>query len=282
MTDLSGSHVLITGAASGIGRSLARFCARHASSVILWDIDGRALEEAAVEISAEGGQAHPYTVDVSNREAVYSAASTVRKEVGDVRILVNNAGVVTGKSFLDCSDSEIQKTMEVNSLAHFWTVKAFLPSMIEADGGHIVTIASAAGLMGVARLADYSSSKFANVGFHEALQQELRLRNSPIRMTLVCPYFINTGMFEGVRTRIPFLLPILGQEKVAKRIYKAIRSNRKRLFMPWLVYTVGPLRIFPVVVFNLVADILGVHHTMDAFLGRTDPARSEPGARHES
>jgi len=77
---------------------------------------------------------------------IYEAATLVKKDVGDVDILVNNAGIVSGKSFLECSDSQIDRTMKVNILAHFWTVKAFLPKMVERNSGHVVSIASSAGV----------------------------------------------------------------------------------------------------------------------------------------
>ena len=89
--------------------------------------------------------------------------------VGDVTMVINNAGVVSGRPLIQCSDESIQRTFDVNVLAHFWIIKAFLPAMIEKNSGHIVNIASAAGLVGAAGLVDYCSSKFAAVGLHESL-----------------------------------------------------------------------------------------------------------------
>ena len=82
------------------------------------------------------------------------------------------------------------------------TVKAFLPEMISRDRGHIVTVSSSAGMFGVTGLSDYCSSKFAAVGFHESVRAELcALSKTGVEMTLVCPYVINTGMFDGVKSR---------------------------------------------------------------------------------
>ena len=119
--------------------------------------------------------------------------------------------MVSGKRFLDCSDDEIRRTMAVNTMAHFWTVKAFLPEMIARDSGHVVTVASAAGTIGVSRLADYCASKFAAVGFDESLRVELGQIAPGVVTTVICPFFITTGMFDGVRTRVPWLLPILDE-----------------------------------------------------------------------
>merc|ERR1711962_965727 len=118
-------------------------------------------EETAEQIRENGGKAYEYTVDISDSEEVYQAGLKVKRDVGNVTILVNNAGIVTGKPFLECPDHMIKKTMDVNINAHFWTLKAFLPSMIANNKGHIVNVASLAGLFGMRNLVDYSTSQFA-------------------------------------------------------------------------------------------------------------------------
>ena len=122
---------------------------------------------------------------------------------------------MSGKDFLELPDDKIEATFDINVLSLFWTGKAFLPSMIQRNRGHIVTIASASGLIGVARLADYASSKWAAVGFDESLRAELSKVAPGVMTTVVCPFYINTGMFRGVRSRFPFLLPILEEDDVA-------------------------------------------------------------------
>jgi len=97
--------------------------------------------------------------------------------------------------------------MMVNAEAHFWTVKEFLPSMMERNSGHIVAIASMAGVVGYPGLADYCASKFAAYGFNESLRMEMKLLKKNIPCTTICPAFINTGMFAGVKTTN--LLPLL-------------------------------------------------------------------------
>ena len=119
-------------------------------------------EETAAFIRKQGGTAASYQVDVTNRQQVYDIAKKVTNEMGEVTILVNNAGIVSGKKIFDPenNDSYMEKTVQVNTIAHFWTVKAFLPAMIRNNHGHFVTIASSAGLVGVNGLADYCASKF--------------------------------------------------------------------------------------------------------------------------
>jgi all-trans-retinol dehydrogenase (NAD+) len=158
--------------------------------------------------------------------------------------------------------------MAVNVLAHFWTVKAFLPDMVASNSGHIVTIASAGGIVGVAGLVDYSASKFASFGFDESLRAELKKQGLNIHTTVVCPYFIGGEMFAGVKTRFSLLLPILDAERVSGRIVNAIASRRKRLVTPPLVYCTWLLRILPTSIFDWLATFLGINSAMDEFRGR--------------
>lgn len=265
MTDINGKRALVTGAASGIGRVLATHLANAGARLVLWDIDDEALSQFCTELVEAGFVADMYTCDLTRREEVSAVAAQTLAQGGPVDILVNNAGIVSGKSLLELSDREIEQTFEVNTLALFWTVRAFLPSMLERDSGHIVTVASAAGFAGTAKLTDYCSSKFAAVGFDEALRLELQQMNSRVITTVVCPYFVNTGMFDGAKTRFSWLLPILNPELVARRVVKAISKNRRRLVMPWFVYTVWPSRLLPVRWFDALMAFFGVSRSMEEF-----------------
>jgi all-trans-retinol dehydrogenase (NAD+) len=269
MTDFARKNILITGGASGIGRQMALRMAREGGNLILWDIHEANLDKARREVGdVAGREVHGYVCDVSDREAVYATAEKVRQEVGPVDILVNNAGVVSGKPFLDLPDEKIETTFKVNVLGLFWVTKAFLPYMVERNAGHVVNIASSAGFVGVSRLTDYSASKFAAVGFDESLRNELRRVAPKVKTTVVCPFFIDTGMFAGAKTRFSFLLPILKEVEVADAVVKAVRADRARLMMPPMVYLVPPLRLLPLKVFDAVADVLGVNVSMDEFVGR--------------
>lgn len=272
MTSFQGRSVLITGGAGGIGRHMALKMARQGAAPILWDICADSLRRAADEVQgATGRPVHKYLCDISDRDAVAATASQVKRDVGPVHILVNNAGVVAGKTLLELSNQEIERTITVNTMALFWTCRAFLPDMIADNSGHVVTIASAAGMIGVARLVDYCTSKWAAVGFDESLRMELRGTAPNVKTTVVCPYYVDTGMFRGVRTRFPWLLPILDEGAVAERIVRAIASNRARLAMPWIVRLIPPMRTLPVSLFDAIADFLGINRSMDAFAGRKDP-----------
>jgi all-trans-retinol dehydrogenase (NAD+) len=273
MTDFREKNVLITGAGSGIGQLLAGKIADRGARVILWDIDGAALAEVGREIEGRGHRVGTYRCDVSDAAAIEATARRVLDDWGSVDVLINNAGIVTGKPILESEDAEIRRTFDINTLAHFWTVRAFLPGMLERGNGHIVTVASAGGLVAAPRLSDYSASKFAAVGFDEALRMELASAGNDIKTTVVCPYYVSTGMFEGVKTRFSWLLPILEPDYVADRIVKAIRKNRRRLLMPRFVYTALPLRVLPVPWFDALIGFFGVSRSMDEFTGHGDAAR---------
>lgn len=137
-------------------------------------------------------------------------------------LLINNAGIVSGKTTLELSDSMIQRTMDVNTISHLYTIKEFLPEMIAKKKGHIVSIASMAGHVSLPGLSDYCASKFGAVAIDEALRLELKKNGhySYIKTTCICPYFIDTGMFNGAKTAFPMY--ILSPDEVVTRIIYAI------------------------------------------------------------
>jgi len=264
-TRLSGATLLVTGGGNGLGRRLALGAAARGSRVVIWDVDAARGAAVRDEIRAAGGSAEAQAVDVTDISAV-KAASTV---AGPVDIVVNNAGVVSGRRLLDATDQDIERTMQVNVMSLYWVTRAFLGGMAGRGRGTVVTIASAAALVGVARQTDYSASKFAAFGFDESLRAELRAARTGINTLVVCPYYIDTGMFDGVRTRWPRLLPILREEQVANQVLDAIEAGRRKLFLPPVVNLLPVLRILPVGAFDRLMDVLGVNRTMDNFTGRS-------------
>lgn len=229
--ELKGELALITGGGSGLGRLLALRLAKLGVNIIIWDINQTGIDETIDMVRNNGGTCLGYRVDISKKEEVYKAADVLRKDAGDVTLLINNAGVVSGRALLDTPDHLIERSFNVNVLAHFWTTKAFLPAMLEKDHGHIVTIASLAGHVGITKLVDYCSSKFAAVGFDEAIRLELEnLGSQNVLTTCICPFFIqSTGMFEDVNAR---WVPTLTSEDVADRVVVAIQNKEKVAVLP--------------------------------------------------
>lgn len=268
MTDLKNKNVLITGCASGIGRLMAQKAAVRGANVILWDINAEGLDRLASQLRSWGYSAHCYQCDLSDRDNIQRVARQVLGDHGAVDVLINNAGIVSGRPFLEISDDEIERTFQINTMALFWTSRAFLPAMLAKGSGHLVTIASAAGILGAPKLSDYAASKFAAVGLDEVLRMELAQSGTAIQTTVVCPFYIDTGMFKGVRTRFSWILPILKPENVADEVINAIEKNHHRVLLPSGVYLLYPLRLLPVTLFDRVMDLLGVHATTEQFVGR--------------
>ena len=222
--ELSGKTALVTGGASGIGKAFAKRLLRGGARVALWDLDPAAAEAARKELSTFG-EVRAYGVDVTDRAQVAAAAERLLSELGELDLLDNNAGVVFGGDFLSVPEEKLLKTVEVNLNGTLWCTRAFLPGMLRRGSGHLVMMASAAGLLGVPGMAVYSASKHAVIGFAESLRLELRNAGKPgIGITIVCPSFVSTGMFEGAR---PPGSPWVSQA-LAGKIFEAVTGTALR------------------------------------------------------
>lgn len=194
---VAGEIVLITGAGHGIGREFALEMSKLGATCVLWDVNKENNEKTAKDINASGGKAYAYVCDVRSYEDVSQKAGEIRKDVGDVSILINNAGILNGGWLMDLKEADIRRTFEVNTLAHFWTVKEFLPGMIKKQKGHILNVVSMAGFSGNALLTDYSASKWAAQGFSESLREELTVGGyEGINVTTLNPMFVTTGLIK--------------------------------------------------------------------------------------
>ncbi|MCA9949846.1 MAG: SDR family oxidoreductase [Anaerolineales bacterium] len=268
MSKLGDKNVLITGAASGIGRLMAHKISAHGAHIIAWDINAAGLEALRSELEAKDRKISTYVCNIAERETIYATAQQVLDSHQVVDVLINNAGIVQGKSILEASDEAIIRTFDVNTLSLFWMTRAFMPAMITKGSGHIVTVASAGGIVGTAKLTDYCASKFGAVGFDESLRLEMQRQKLNIKTTVVCPFYIDTGMFAGVKSRFGWFLPILKPENVADKVVKAIQRNDQRAILPWTVKLIYPLRLLPVGLADGIMGIIGINRTMDDFTGR--------------
>jgi len=259
MKSYTGELVFITGGAHGIGLSLARIYHAKGARVVVVDINEDNLQKLREELP----DVEAHLCDITNREMVYSTAHKILKKWGAPYLVLNNAGVVENSSFLDCSDELLERTMNVNIISHFWVLKAFLPSMLERGRGHVCQIASAAGLMGVPGMAAYCGSKHAVIGFSKSLKQEVdRLSHGKIKFTIVCPSFINTGMFDGVKPAR--LTPLLDQEEIASIIFEAVDKNRTMVLEPFMVKILPALvALLPTRIFEWVARVFQVDQAME-------------------
>lgn len=259
-------NILITGAASGIGRLMAIELAKlRPSSLILIDVNQEALSELTQSLEVK---VYPYAFDLQNTELIKDMFMELKNQGINVDILINNAGIIVGKNFEDHTHEHIDSTMNINTGALMHLALESLQMMKIKKEGHIVNIASAAALVSNPGMSVYCASKWAVVGWSDSLRLEMEQTYPDIKVTTVLPYYINTGMFDGVSSPI---IPILKPEYVVKKILKAVEKNKIFLRMPFLINFVPFLKgVLPVRVFDIVAEkVFGIYHSMKTFKGRS-------------
>jgi all-trans-retinol dehydrogenase (NAD+) len=272
---VAGTRILITGAAMGMGRLYAeRAVAEGAETVILWDINKAALSETtkALRVHADNSQEIvPMLVDIGQRTAIEKAAAEVIKNHGGVDIIINNAGVVRGTYFWEHeNERDTEFIMKINALAPMFITHEFLKGMIDGKRpSRIVNIASAAGTLSNPKMSVYASSKWALIGWSDSVRLELKQQGfDNVKVTTVCPSYISTGMFEGVKG--PLMTPLMQPDYVVNRVWHSMRAGKPMLMLPWTVHLSKVLKgILPQSWFDAIAgNIFGVYNTMDKFTGR--------------
>lgn len=272
--NLKGKTVLITGGASGIGRIMGRICLeKGAGNLVVWDVNPDNVRKTEAEL-ADPARVHSYLVNCADAEAVAEAYRKVTGEVGDVDVLINCAGIVRGNNTFDKQTvKDIDLTMDINATAPMLVALQALPDMIKRDSGCICNIASAAGMLGVPKMSVYCASKWAVIGWTESMRIELKLAKSRVKVLSVAPYFINTGMFDGVQSKI---FPILKPEDVASKVIRAIEKGKNFKGIPFPYHFIRFWQgILPIAVFDFIfGKCFGVYSVMDHFTGRK--AESKP------
>ncbi len=268
MSQIREKTVLITGGASGIGLLMGRILLREgAGCLIIWDKREDALQEAVSSLKAQGYQVLGYAVDLSDTTQMLRTLQEMQQASLHIDILINNAGIVVGKEFTDHSTADIERTMQVNALAPMLLTRSLLPKMIQQGSGHIINIASAAGMVANPKMSVYCASKWSLIGWSDSLRIELAMARTGVQVTTVTPYYINTGMFEGVRSP---LIPISDPLKAAERIVGGIRKNRMFVRLPAIIYLLPLIKgLLPARWFDLViGKWMGIYRSMEHFKGR--------------
>jgi short-subunit dehydrogenase len=280
MRTLDGTRILITGAASGIGRAMAERFTAAGALVLLTDVDDVQLARTAESMMKAGRDVRAYHLDVTDPDEIQAVRDTIHADVGVIDVLVNNAGVVFGGPFLDVPLDLHRTTVDVNVLGPVMLTHAFLPDLIARPEAHLVNIASMVGLVGAPGASTYAASKWAVLGLSESLELELRRQgHGHVHVTTVCPSLIRTSLFAGAG---PIrLIPWLTPDRVADLVAGAILRDAPTLRVPFMVKLVPALRAaLPHRTFNALIEALGGTTVMDSWTGRQQGTTSERDAAY--
>lgn len=274
MKDLKNKKVLITGGARGIGKQIALEFARQGADIIICDSDKSFFNKTEFkknrkEIEDIGASCYGFYLDVTKYEDIVRERRSILDLVGKIDVLVNNAGVVFGGNFLEVPIEKHRLTYDVNTYGIINMLHVFLQDLIDQPTAHIVNISSASGFVPLPGGSTYASSKAAVTSLSESLNIELKREgNQHVGMTIVCPGYVQTGMFDGVKG--PILVPILTPEKLAKKIVKAVQKNKRFVLEPTFIKFLPFIKgVFPQFVLDLFCHAMGVNRSMDLWKGHS-------------
>lgn len=249
--------VVITGASSGIGRASALAFARRGAKLVIAARRAALLEEVARDCRALGVECRTVVADVSRREECLRLIDTA----GRVDILVNNAGFAVFDAIELAKPGDLESMMQTNYFGMVWCTQAVLPQMLERHSGTIVNVASIAGLMGYARMGGYCATKFAMVGFSEALRDEVI--HHGVRVAMICPATTDTSFFvKAERGKMPGasrLILAVKPERVARAVCDAAEDGRYRRIIPFTAgMFIGLKEVFPRLAHALFRRVSGL------------------------
>ena len=274
--NLKNKTVLITGGAKGIGLATAKRILEQGSMVILWDFDQESLHETTKNFHNKGFEVFSQVCDVTNKEQIYENARIIDEKFGGIDILINNAGTVYTGYMLDRSDEELENLINVNFTSMIYTIRAFMPKMLEKNSGHIINISSASSLTGAPKLAVYAATKWAVAGLTESLRLEVqKMGKNGVKFSSIHPNFLKKGLFEG--TKLNFIGQLLApgvksHDQVAKVIVnRAIKLGFHSPKVPWIMNQIVLLRaIIPSSLLIKFSSLYGLYNMMDDYKGYND------------
>ena len=250
MKELKDKNCFITGAASGIGRSFALALAKEGMNLFISDINTENLKRVKEEIEAIGVKVFAERCDVSKYDDFERAANDFYEKLGEVDLLINNAGIAIGGSAIDLELEDWKKVLDINLWSIIYSLKVFLPRMLERGTGHIVNVASVAGVLGATEPLPYVSSKFAVVGLSEALF--CQLSRLGIEVSIVLPSYVRTNIFDNAEVKFPkalidgideqkleelrkitvadYVSTSSSPDRVVKKYIKGIKNNQLYIF----------------------------------------------------
>jgi NAD(P)-dependent dehydrogenase (short-subunit alcohol dehydrogenase family) len=236
MKNFAGKVVVITGGAGGLGREFANVALARGMKIVLADVEGNTLEQAATELREQGAEVLSMLCDVRKGPQVQALADAAMKRYGAVHLLFNNAGVGSGGLIWENSEADWEWVLGVNLWGVIHGVRIFTALMLEcarqdpAFEGHIVNTASMAGLLNAPTMGVYNVSKHAVVSLSETLFHDLQLVGAPIGASVLCPYFVPTGISQSHRNRPADVKmdarPTISQLAAQAMTQKAVESGK--------------------------------------------------------
>ena len=274
--NLKNKNVLVTGAAKGIGLATVKSLLKKEAKVVLWDFHKDDLATATQSLQNEGYDVFSQVCDVTNKEEVYNNAEIIKKDFGNIDILINNAGTVYTGYMLDRSDEELENMINVNFTSMIYTIRAFMPTMLKNNKGHIINISSASSLIGAPKLAVYAATKWAVMGLTESLRLEaIKMGKRGVKFSSIHPNFLKKGLFEGTKLNILgsiFAPGVKSHDKVAQVIVnRAIRFGFHSPKIPWIMNQSVLLRaLLPSSLLVKFGSLYGLNKMMDEHTGYKD------------
>ena len=238
MESLKGKTALVTGAGKGIGRAIAIALAKEGAHVGLIARTRKDLQHVADEVKALGVVTAFATADVSNIHSVNTAVESIQRELGNVDILINNAGIATFGKFLELEPAAWENQVKVNLFGVYYVTRAILPQMIERQTGDIINISSTAGLKGNTMTSAYSASKFGLMGLSDSLMQEVRKFN--IRVTAMAPSTVVTDLAKSANLVSNNEEKLMQPEDLAELIIAQLKLNRRGFVKDVSIWSTNP------------------------------------------
>jgi NAD(P)-dependent dehydrogenase (short-subunit alcohol dehydrogenase family) len=276
--DLAGKVAVVTGGASGIGLELARRAAAARMKVVLADIEEAPLGAAAGELAGRGAEVLAVRTDVRTAESVDALAARVRERFGTVHLVFNNAGVGGVRSNAwEASVKDWEWVLGVNVWGVIHGVRAFTPMMLEHDGeAHIVNTASAAGFVAMAHTAPYAVSKHSVVAFSEVLLHDLRAQNAKVGVSVLCPAFVSTNIWNAARNRPADLVerPETDADRSDKEAVRTLLDKGKVTAEQVAALAFDAVRDDRFYIFPHPRILETIRTRMDDILGQRNPTRT--------
>lgn len=261
--EIKNQHVLITGSAEGIGAQFALQFAEMGNTVHCLDYNEDLNEKMVEDLKAKGYTAYAYTCDLRKWEELEAVYNQITEKGFVITYLINNAGIAYGREISTLTFTQIQASVQIMLVAQLWTVKLFLPKMKEINEGHIVNIASLAGVGCMLKSTDYCAAKAGSIHLTNQLRFELVKTN--LNFSAVCPFFVGTRMITGIDDDLESIgLNVMTPRVLVQRAMIGIQENREMIIVPKSIgYFFNAMKMLPQHVLKTLNRTSKLHDVQD-------------------